>query len=662
MPHFHRRLLYAATIFWSAVLLLLIQPVLTKAILPWFGGSSGVWTTSMLFFQVFLLLGYFYAHVIARRLPLRAQVMVHLALLATSALVLPLAPSASWKPLGSGDPAYRILGLLLTTVGLPYFLLSTTSPLLQSWYARSLGSRLPYRLYAVSNLGSLCALLSYPVLVEPLLAVQAQLQWWSVAYIIFVAGCGATALLSLRAHDTAPFAGVTATGRIWTWLALAAIPSILWLAIANQLSQDVAAVPFIWVVPLGIYLFSFILCFDSDGWYRPRLFRYILPLAWVAIVVCVSQQGYLDLKVSLLLLAASLFVCCMFCHGELARLRPASDELTSFYLSIATGGAAGGIFVGLIAPRVFDQFMELPIALIGCILLALWLLYSLPQKRLLRVGGVACAATIAGLFVRNPTLDRQINLRNFYGTLQVGESGTGPAEVRSLVNGTIQHGVQFVSADRSRIPTTYYGPASGAAIAITSLNGNGPIRVGVVGLGVGTLAAYGRSGDYYRFYEINPLVLHLARTEFRYLRESEAEVDVIPGDARLSMEREEPQNFDVLVMDAFAGDSIPVHLLTKEAFALYFHHLKPEGALAVHITNKHLDLAPVVKRLAQDRGAASFLIHNSRETQRNIYSSSWMVLTYNQRLAKYLGDLASPVRVQSALWTDDYSNLLRIVK
>jgi SAM-dependent methyltransferase len=655
-----KRLLYAATVFWSALLLLLVQPVLTKAILPWFGGSAGVWTTSMLFYQAVLLLGYGYAHLIARKLSLRVQGGVHIALLLASLALLPLHPSAAWKPSTGDDPSAHILGLLLATVGLPYFLLASTSPLVQSWFARTARTEVPYRLFALSNLGSLISLLAYPVIVEPELSTRSQMIYWSIGYVGFVGICSAAALIS-RSGDPFPETHFAFDSVSWTWLGLAACPSVLWLAVANHLSQDVAPVPFLWVLPLSLYLLSFVLCFDREGWYRPRLFRWLLPLAWVAVTFGVAQRDLLSIKEGIILFPGALFIVCMFCHGELARLRPEADELTGYYLTISAGGASGGIFVGLIAPRIFNEYLELPIGVLGSMLLALWLLYRFPAKRVLRVGAATAIATAIAVLMPDASLRHNVRLRNFYGILQVSEVGAADAVYRSLFNGTIQHGAQFMMPDRSRIPTTYYGRASGVAIVLNKVR-QGPMRVGVIGLGTGTLAAFGRPGDVYRFYEINPAVIDMARIEFRYLQESEAKIEIVPADARLALEREQPEMFDVLVVDAFSGDSIPVHLLTAEAFDLYFRHLKPSGALAIHVTNKHLDLAPVVSRVASHAGARALLIHNSSDEMNKIHFSSWMIVTKNAELSKQLQYLSSPIRKTAPLWTDDYSNLLRIMR
>ncbi|MBC8166492.1 MAG: hypothetical protein H7Y20_11550, partial [Bryobacteraceae bacterium] len=319
-----RRMLYACVVFWSALLLLLVQPVLTKAILPWFGGSAGVWTTSMLFFQTVLLLGYLYAHLLHRTLALRWQILLHCALLVMAVLMLPLHPSVASKPSGGADPVPRILGLLFSSAGLPYFLLSATSPLLQSWFASTNRTELPWRLFAISNLGSLVALLSYPILIEPRLTVEDQLRYWSLGFLLFAVSCAATGLLSWRLEKRAAATVLPRWPRLFTWLGLAAVPSVLWLAVANQISQDVAAIPFLWILPLALYLLSFFLTFESDLWYRPRLYKWLLPIAWTGVLVVVAKQSSLHIMWTIVLYSFVLFLCCMFCHGELARLRPES--------------------------------------------------------------------------------------------------------------------------------------------------------------------------------------------------------------------------------------------------------------------------------------------------------------------------------------------------
>ena len=353
----------------------------------------------MLFYQAMLLLGYAYAHLIARRLSLRMQGLAHTALLLISLALLPLHPSAAWKPSTGDDPSARILGLLFATVGLPYFLLASTSPLIQSWFARTVRTDVPYRLFALSNLGSLISLLSYPVIVEPELSTRSQMISWSIGYAVFVGMCGAAALIS-RTGEPFPETHFTFDSVFWTWLGLAACPSIFWLAIASHLSQDVAPVPLLWILPLSLYLLSFVLCFDRERWYRPRLFRWLLPLAWVAITFGVAQRDMLSIKQGIFIFPGALFIVCMFCHGELARLRPEADELTGYYLTISAGGALGGIFVGLVAPRIFNEYLELPIAVLGSMLLALWLLYRFPTKRVFAWGSQLQPRHYSGLAAR----------------------------------------------------------------------------------------------------------------------------------------------------------------------------------------------------------------------------------------------------------------------
>ena len=651
---------YASAIFLSSALLFLCQPMMAKAILPWFGGSAGVWTACMLFFQVVLLLGYLYAYCITRYLSARAQAASYITLLIATVAVLPMHLANRWMISAAAHPVLSILGVLGASIGLPYFALSTTGPLMQTWYARESEARLPYRLFALSNLGSLLALLAYPLSIEPLLPSQRQLTVWSIAYLLFVLLGGGLAVRNLsKPLLEKQQANGESTRRPLLWMSLAACASSLWLAVANHLSQEVAAIPFLWVLPLGLYLLSFILCFDRAGWYRPRVYRWILPAAWITIGLRLAFPGSIaGFEWELVLFSAALFICCMFCHGELARLKPEPRQgLTFFYLTIAAGGALGAVFVGLLAPRIFNSYLELPVSVAACVILGQALLYGYAPPYLVRLGLVAVLAFVAATRFTAPagTLQRQ---RNFYGTLRVIDSGTGSTAVRALYNGTILHGMQFLSSEQSRLPTTYYGPQSGAGLALDMLRTSNR-RAGVIGLGVGTLAAYGRAGDYFRFYELNPAVTQVALTYFRFLNESAAETEVVAGDGRLALEREPPQNFDVLLLDAFSGDSIPVHLLTRQAFEGYFRHLRPGGIVAVHVTNRHLDLAPVVEAIAVALQKQVRLIHSGADPERGIYAADWSLVADN--LDQW------PSRPRTAThnlppWTDDYSNLFRILK
>ncbi len=655
-------------------------------ILPWFGGSAAVWTACMLFFQAVLLLGYFYADAAIRFLKPKAQVLLHVSLLGACLFLLPIVPGGYWKPSPSQDPTLRIIALLAATVGLPYLMLSTTSPLLQAWYVRTYRGAMPYRLFALSNAGSMIALLSYPVAVEPFMPVRLQAQAWSWAFLVFCLLCAAVALRSRKgeaagADDPKAESGVNpGLGIQVLWAALAACASTLLLAVTNHLTQNVAAIPFLWVLPLSLYLLSFILCFSGDGRYRRSAYLPLLAAALCGMAFLLSE-GHETAKLSILipLFSGGLFVCCMVCHGELAGMKPHPRYLTSYYLMISLGGAVGGLFVGVIAPYGFRGYYELPAGIAACAALSLVVLFRLPRPASrfgrLRTAGLLFAAIyavgLAGVLtwqVREAARGARVLARNFYGVLKVSDSGDagGSGAMRTLVHGTITHGRQFLSPERRRQPTTYYGPKSGIGLALEAGRPNEGRRVGVIGLGSGTIAAYGRQGDAYLFYEINPLVVRLADTEFSYLRDSEAKVDIVQGDARLSLESEPPRNFDVLAVDAFSGDSIPVHLLTREAFDLYFRHLKEDGILAVHVSNKYLDLAPVVRLAAETAGKEAVSVDTGDDESSGAYGSTWILVPGDRRRldSPSLSEAARRLMyVEGArLWTDDYSNLVRILK
>ena len=686
-------MLFAATIFLSAFLLFEVQPIIAKIILPWFGGSAAVWTTCMLFFQVVLLAGYMYADFTSRLLTPRAQGILHAALLALALLTLPLNPSAAWAPAGEGDPVWRIAVVLGASVGLPYFLLSTTGPLVQAWYARAQRESLPYRLYALSNLGSMLALVTYPFLVEPKFILGTQTAAWSWGFAAFTVLCGALALGNLRAGALGPSAqadesagakaGVAATAPARSlqvlWAALAACASVLLLAITSHLTQNVAPIPFLWVLPLTLYLLSFILCFEGRGWYQRGPYVLLLSLGIAGVCAALlAGPSHPDIFRLIALYCATLFFACMVCHGELAALKPHPRHLTSFYLMLSLGGALGGVFVALIAPHVFRDTLELPLGIVAVIVLVLVVLYRDPKSPVYHgkmpvrwaVAFMLLAATIGMLGQKyfESAREARVMLRNFYAGLKVTDSGSGIYEERRLTHGTITHGMQFLTPERRRWPTTYYGRNSGAGLAVTELGRSDFLKVGVVGLGTGTFAAYGRKGDTFRIYEINPQVLALATTEFTYLRDTGqagATVEIALGDARLSLAAEPPQKFDLLVLDAFSSDSIPVHLLTREAFALYFHHLSPRGVLAVHISNRYLNLKPVVKEAAKFYGKEARLFDSDEIDYVGVYSSDWILVAqdpkfFDAEAIKLAAEKfeTSPIR----MWTDDFSDLYQILK
>jgi hypothetical protein len=674
-------ILYAVTIFLSAFLLFQVQPLIAKMILPWFGGSAAVWSASMLFFQLLLLAGYAYTHLSIRFLKPRVQMLLHVALLLASCALLPILPSPVWRPTQPGDPTARILLLLTATIGLPYFLLSSTSPLLQAWFVRRTGSGVPYRLFALSNLGSMLALVSFPFVVEPRLATRQQAFTWSGAYVAFALLCAFTAWVSRRASAEIPdpqgaVSGSSDRPGLWQlllWVLLAACASVLLVSVTNHMSENVAPLPLLWVLPLALYLLSFIFAFESDRIYRRWLFIPLLAPALAGMAYMIyAEDGNFNIKFAIPGFALGLFICCMFCHGELARRRPAPSQLTLFYLMVALGGALGGIFVALIAPRAFSAYWELPLGLVVCGLLAMIALWSMPWP--VRVSILLAVAVLAGYFIRQERkLSKNLVLqaRNFYGPLEVRDDlPTEDYAERTLLHGTINHGSQLRDPVLRYVTTSYYAKRSGVGRAMSALQVRGPIRAGLIGLGSGVLSNYGRKGDYFRIYEINPLIERIAQTLFTFYPHSPADKAILMGDARLTLERQlatdGPQNYDILAVDAFSSDAIPVHLLTREAIQLYFRHLKPGGVLALHISNRYLDLKPVCEGGAAAVGREAWVVEDEGDQASYLSSSTWVLVTSDMSI--YHSDSFKDAAAYQFTapkgfrpWTDDYSNLFQIL-
>jgi SAM-dependent methyltransferase len=662
-----------------------------KEILPWFGGSAGVWTTCMLFFQLSLLGGYAYAHWLSHS----RHRWVHIVVLAASVLMFRIIPSDWWKPADGQDPIFRILCLLTATVGLPYFTLASTSPLLQSWYARQHRAGMPYRFFALSNFASMLALLSYPVAVEPRLSLHAQAWGWSAGFLICTAlNYGLfrqSAVFSTDGADGAdgepalPEAPPGKRVRV-IWVLLPACASALLLAVTNHITQNIAAIPLLWVLPLGVYLLSFILTFEGTRWYHRRSFLALFAVALGAMGYAADQRSDLDdIRVLVPVFMAGLFVCCMVCHGELARSRPSPRWLTSFYLRVALGGALGGLFVAILAPAVFPALVEFPLLLTFTPAAILWLLATdstrataMPRQGWRRVPGLrgipprilwilslAGVIALGGYLVKGEWTElasARLLSRNFYGALRVADDAQ--FGVRELAHGTISHGEQYLDPAKRRRPLTYYAPGTGIGMLMTDLAKRGPIRLGVIGLGTGSMAAWGRVGDTVRFYEINERVLYIARTQFTFLADCGSRVDVVLGDARLSLEREPSQRFDVLVVDAFSGDSIPVHLLTREAFAVYFRHLKPDGILAVHVSNSYLDLSPPVAALARGLGREAHLVENEEDDTTRTFPADWVLVgDHESERFPWIKNTETEIAPSPGLriWTDDFSNLWQIL-
>jgi MFS family permease len=666
-------LLHAVTIFLSAFLLFLVQPVLAKQVLPWFGGTAIVWTTCMVFFQLVLLLGYAYAHALARWLAGPRQAVLHVALLALSLAFLPMVPAPAWKPAGGDNPVAGLLLLLFATVGLPYFLLSSTSPLVQSWFARERPGVSPYRLFALSNLASMLALLGYPFAFEPRLANRAQSWAWSAGYVAFVACCAA---LAWRARALPPLAHAqdegpepAPTARQWgLWLVLAALGSATLLAVTNHLTQNISSIPLLWVFPLAVYLLTFILCFEGRDWYRPGL--YGASLAWTLAVMAwflADRRLQFDLTWQVVVFLVGLYFVCMFCHGEIARRRPGPRHLTQFYLVVSLGGVVGGALVGFVAPVTLPGYLELDIALVAVGIMAVAINVQRPWPAV--AGLSAVAAFVAGAVayhVYTFTEDTLHIERNYYGVLRVKEGQTDPNDpqtrYRSLVHGAILHGEQYLGEKYRHAATTYYQVSSGIGRTLLAFEGR-PIKVGIIGLGAGSLAVYEDGDDTYRFYDINPAVVRIAHTYFTYLADAPGKTEIVLGDARLSLEREPAQGFDVLAIDAFTGDAIPVHLLTVEAVGEYLRHMKPHGVIAFHVSNRFLDLKPVLLAIADYHHLEYAYLHEKADDRT---TSDWVLLTRDKTflLRPTIVEATEPVAPEPSwrLWTDDFNNLLQVFR
>jgi len=676
-------LFFALSIFLSAFLLFQIQPMIGKFILPWFGGTPAVWSTAMLFFQVLLTGGYAYAYWLIKR---SRQGWIHIALLGMTLSLMtalglggasPITPSADMRPAVAGFPMFDIFLLLTVSVGLPYFVLAANGPLMQAWFSRIFPEQSYARLYALSNFGSLLGLLAYPILIEPSLTLLRQGWAWSGGFVFFALVAG---ILSYRARDEgAVVAHVFATEKPSPslrilWIILSGTASLFLLSVTNQVSQEVAVIPFLWIVPLGIYLLSFIFAFSDSRWYDRRVYALLFSIASLAMLWVLTHAVSLNVLVQIAIYNLLLFLASMICHGELYRLRPHADHLTSFYLMVSLGGAAGGIFVNLIAPFIFTGYWEFYLAwLITIVLLVVMLLPRYSAQVNLQARAMSLSFLV-GVLLLSFGLNRYGNAlyveRNFYGVIRVREMDK---KANSMIHGMTVHGIQYVD-DRARA-TTYYVEDSGVGLLLL----NHPkhrqnLRVGVLGLGVGTLATYAQAGDVYRFYEINPVVVRLAEGEggyFTFLSDSQADITVVEGDARISLEQElaagQKQNFDVLVLDTFSSDSIPVHLVTKEAFALYLDQLAPDGVIAAHISNRHLDLRPVFWQLAQKFGLEIVQVNRPTSSDDNGFPSEWILLARDPASLEISAIKSHAVSFEGyttaiKLWTDDYSNLFQILK
>jgi MFS family permease len=687
---------FSVTIFTSAFLLFMVQPIIAKQILPWFGGSSAVWTTCMVFFQMILLLGYWYADFVVRKLTNRTQAIFHSVIVVISLICLPIIASDVWKPTADTEPSTRILLLLLVTVGLPYLLLSTTGPLVQAWFARCYPKAKVYRLFALSNFASLLSLLAYPPLIEPHIDLHSQAWLWSGVYVVYALLIIVSAWHSIRHKVVVELPDSTAkpsnlvtkapTKQDYTlWLLLATLGSVLLLSFTNHITQNIASVPFLWIVPLVLYLVTFILVFDvgssrgKSGWYSRSVF---IPLLFALLVITMygMYDGYastMNIYLALPLFCILLFVACMFCHGELAALRPDSQYITQFYLCLSIGGAAGGLMVGLLAPLVFNTFAELPLALISCGLLTIFVMWKAPSLGITAKANkafmgcaIALTCSMSWLLWQESKTSEETLLqhRDFYGTLRVAESDKNmtPESVRDLYHGVISHGWQHTYEPLRSKPVSYFGPDTGIAKTITFYQQDEPsIRIGILGLGIGILTAYGREADSFRIYELVPAVIDIAKKYFWYLTTSKSKIDYLVGDGRLSLEREPSNQFHMLSVDAFSSDSIPMHLMTVEALQSYKKQIREDGAIVYNVTNRLINLAPMVKLIAEQEGMEAILIAN-RPSEPDLYRTDFVVVTQNKKLIAELkkGQDYKPIETMPKLkvWTDSYNNLFDVLR
>jgi hypothetical protein len=671
------RILYGAAIFLSAFLLFAIEPMAAKQLLPALGGSSAVWITCLVFFQSFLLFGYLYAHALARRAQSSWPSHLHLGLLALAAILL----AAGRRPdlnRAADHPVAAIFTVLSLTIGLPFLLLASTSPLLQDWWARQQQSRIPWRLFALSNAGSLLALLLYPSLIEPHLTLSRQRMAWRWGFALYACLCAglawrARSSISLPKPEAPPADAAprfSTRARVLSF-SLPAAAAMQLCAVTSHISQNIAAIPLLWILPLAVYLITFILAFEFPRLYRQWIVIGMLSVLLASLGLMLSTPDVsFPIVLNIGFFLAELFFACYFCHAETYALRPArSSEGTLFYLLIAAGGTAGTFFIGILCPLLFSANYDFALAFLATAALAVaatWL--NGWRQRLLWSAGTAALLVLVIMLHNAYARETLLEERNFYGALRVTESHYPPQAhtVRTLFNGAIQHGTQWFAPEFRRTPTTYYPAGSGIGFALRFCCGDRPRNIGIIGLGAGTIAAYGRPGDRIRFYEINPAVLPIAQHLFTYLRDSQAQIAFASGDARLSLTAEPPQRFDVLAVDAFSGDAIPVHLLTTQAIEVYRRQLAPGGILAFNVSNQYLDLPPEIAALARASGMQARLFNTQANEDRGEFQASWVLVSESADFFRQpvVAATARVIRLQPGVraWTDDYSSLLPILQ
>jgi len=683
---------FLITIFLSSFLLFQIQPILAKMALPYFGGGAAIWTACMLFFQLFLLLGYSYSHCLTKISNLNHQIIIHSTLIGISLFFLPISPFAGETSYTWGTPQLEIIYSLVIGIGFPYFLLSSTAPLIQKWYSSIPENTEPYRLYSLSNLGSLLALLSYPFLIEPVLDTDSQSTIWSIGYGTFAVFMFLTGYQIYSGKFENPITTKNndnlerplASGNILLWLLFSAASVILMVSTTSAMTQNIPPTPFLWVLPLCIYLLTYIICFSNDKWYVRKYWFISFAACSLAAILMFYIGTQFNIFVQVAVYSLILFFACMLCHGELARLKPNKNKLTLFYLIMALGGVIGSIFTSIVAEYIFTQYYEFPVGIALVYLLFSFTLWKenkskdlIPplkkQNYYLGVASIAGVLVFSLYFIKLNSLyykDDVFNSRNFYGTLTVKDFNEFEQPIRMLFDGATSHGTQSLSSSNSNIPTSYYRYETGVSLALQQPKLNPPKKVGIIGLGTGTLATYGKIGDEYVFYELNPNVEVAAKNHFSYLSDSKADVSVRLGDARITLQKEleesGSQQYNVLIVDAFSSDSIPVHLLTLEAFRLYWKHLTEDGLLVLHISNNHLDLLPLVATLSDKIGKKMQHFYSASDDA-NEHTAEWVIVTNNSNFYENeeIHRRATYFKLkdeQHILWTDAYSNLLSVIK
>jgi hypothetical protein len=678
------RLLYGGAVFLAAFLLFLVEPIAAKQLLPSFGGSAAVWLTCLVFFQTALLGGYAYAHWAARRSHQRGAMVLYIALLLSAAVLAGVwsLRSESFRH-ASAHPFGMIFLALTFSIGLPFLLLGATTPLLQAWLARLEQDRIPYRLFALSNLASLLALALYPTLVEPYLTLRMQRVFWSCGFVCFVA-LAVTLAWGMRNRapepssknearkneartDDAPPPSLRSK---CLWLLLPMVAAMQLCAVTGYLTANIAAIPLLWILPLAAYLITLIIAFEYARFVpRPVLTRLLAVMLAGLAYMLAKADTWLPVGIGIAFFLIEMFLACLYCHVEAYALRPrAARDLTVFYLMFAAGGAIGSFLIGVASPLIFSSNYDVAISFLATALIAV--LAAGPagwSERVLWSAGAAMLLYVLVLLHAAYRRDTLFSTRNFYASLRVKQTHDSNQHwTRTLSNGIILHGSQIFTPALKKTPTTYYAEDSGVGLALRDCCGERPRNVGVIGLGAGTIAAYGRPGDRMRFYELNPAVQPIAQHLFTYLRESGAQISFVNGDARTSLAQEAPQHFDVLVIDAFSGDAIPLHLLTAEALQIYRQHLAPDGILAFHISNRHVDLEPAVALLARSAGMHARTVHSLENNQRGESNATWVLVTGNSRffalpaVASYSHDAVQRAGIR--LWTDDYSSLFPLLR